>query len=483
MNFKLIGSILGLLMSLCGCFMLLGLPFAFYYNESPIPLLASGITAVAMGVAFWYGFRRNLEVNELKNKEGYLVVALGWVAMATVGMFPYIASGTVTNITDAFFETMSGMTTTGASILTDIEAVPKNILFWRSLTQWIGGMGIIVLTVALLPMIGVGGMQMFVAEAPGISYDKIKPRIKDTAVRLWGIYVGLTFIETILLMFGGMSFFDALNHGLTTMATGGFSTYNASVVEQSAYIQYIILIFMFLAGVNFSLTYFGLKGKLTRVWNDEEFKAYVTTLFIFVVITTIGIYTLADSDSFEKSFRDGAFQVVSVITTTGYVSADYTSWAPLLTVLFFFFMFLGGSAGSTAGGVKIVRHVVLMKNSLLEMKRLIHPNAIIPVRLNNKAISQKVTFNVLAFIMIYITIFVLSSILVGFTGLDFETTIGSVATSLGNIGPGIGDVGPYDNFAGLPDITKWILAFLMLLGRLELFTILILFTPYFWRKV
>ena len=267
------------------------------------------------------------------------------------------------------------------------------------------------------------------------------------------------------------------------MATGGFSTYNSSMVEQSAYTQYIILIFMFLAGVNFSLTYFGLKGKLARVWNDEEFKAYVTTLFIFVVIATIGIYTLADSDSFEKSFRDGAFQVVSVITTTGFVSADYTSWAPLLTVLFFFFMFLGGSAGSTAGGVKIVRHVVLMKNSLLEMKRLLHPNAIIPVRLNNKAISQKVTFNVLAFIMIYITVFVLSSILVGFTGLDFETTIGSVATSLGNIGPGFGGVGPYDNFAWLPDITKWILTFLMLLGRLELFTILILFTPYFWRKV
>lgn len=483
MNFKLIGSILGLLMSLSGFFMLIGLPFAFYFEEDAYPLFISGISALVIGVGFWYGFRRNLHVNELTSREGYLVVALGWVAMAAVGMFPYLASGSIENVTDAFFETMSGLTTTGASVLTDIESVPRNILFWRSLTQWIGGMGIIVLTVALLPLIGVGGMQMFIAEAPGISYDKIKPRIRDTALRLWGIYVGLTLLETVLLMFGGMTFFDALNHGLTTMATGGFSVYNASMVQQSAYVQYIVLIFMFFAGVNFSLTYFGLKGKFARVWNDEEFKAYVTTLFMFIVITTLGIYLLTDQDSFEKAFRDGAFQVVSVITTTGFVSADYTSWAPLLTVLFFFFMFLGGSAGSTAGGVKIVRHVVLLKNSLLEMKRLLHPNAIIPVRLNNKALSDKVTFNVLAFIMIYITVFVLSSIMVGFTGLDLETTIGAVATSLGNIGPGFGQVGPYDNFAGLPFITKWILSFLMLLGRLELFTVLILFTPYFWRKV
>lgn len=482
MNSKLIVSILGLLMALNGLFMLLGLPFAVYFQEDVFPLLVSGASTIAAGVLIWQFFRRKTKNKDLTNKDGYLIVALGWLTMSVVGTLPYIVSGSITNVTDAFFETMSGFTTTGASILNDIEAVPRNILFWRSLTQWIGGMGIIVLTVALLPMIGVGGMQMFVAEAPGISPDKLKPRIKDTAIRLWLIYLGLTITETVLLMFGGMTFFDALNHGLTTMATGGFSTKNASIIEQTPYIQYVILCFMFLAGVNFSLTYFGLKGRLRKIWENEEFKAYFTISVLFTLVTTIGIFSFTGA-SFEKSFRDAAFQVVSIVTTTGYVSADYTSWAPLLTVFFFFFMFLGGSAGSTAGGVKIVRHVVLLKNSVLEMKRLLHPSAIIPVRLNGKAISRNVTYHVLAFIMIYITIFVLSSILVAFTGLDVITTLSSVATSLGNIGPGLGGVGPLNNFSALPDITKWILSFLMLLGRLELFTILILFTPYFWKKV
>jgi len=266
------------------------------------------------------------------------------------------------------------------------------------------------------------------------------------------------------------------------MATGGFSTKNASVANESPFIQYVIIAFMFMAGVNFTLTYFGLKGKLKKVWSNEEFRAYLTTLVLFSVLTTLGIYFYTDTP-FEKAFREGTFQVVSVITTTGYITADYTSWAPILSILFLFFMFIGGSAGSTAGGVKIVRHVILFKNSFLELKRLIHPSSIIPVRLNGKAVSQTVTFNVLAFIMIYISVFVFGSLAVALTGVDFVTTIGAVATSVGNIGPGFGMVGPVDNFAHLPGLTKWILSFLMLLGRLELFTILILFTPYFWRKV
>jgi len=462
--------------------MLLGIPFSVYYNEDFTPLLYSGLIAIILGIFLWQYYKTKLETKEMTNKDGYLVVALGWLSMAVVGTLPYLLSGSITTFTDAFFETMSGFTTTGASILNDIEAVPHGILFWRSLTQWIGGMGIIVLTVALLPMIGVGGMQMFVAEAPGISPDKLKPRIKDTAIRLWVIYLSLTLAETALLMYGGMDFFDAINHGLTTMATGGFSTYNDSIQTQTPYIQYVILVFMFMAGVNFSILYFGLKGRIAKIWRNEEFKAYVVLLFVFILITMAGIHQFTDA-SFEKSFRDGAFQVVSIITTTGFVSADYTDWAYLLSILFFFMMFIGGSAGSTAGGVKVVRHVVLLKNSFLEMKRLLHPSGIIPVRLNGKAISPKVTYHVLAFFIIYITVFVLSSILVAFTGLDMMTTLSSVATSLGNIGPGFGDVGPMNNFSGLPTITKWILSFLMLLGRLELFTILILFTPYFWKKV
>ena len=469
-------------MVLNGLFMLLGLPFSIYFNESVFPLLFSGGITISLGLFFWLYFKKISTKNVLSKKDGYLVVGLGWVTMSLFGMLPFLTSGVITDVTNAFFETMSGFTTTGASILNDIEAVPHGILFWRSMTQWIGGMGIIVLTVALLPIIGVGGMQMFVAEAPGITPDKLKPRIKDTAKRLWLIYVSLTLSETLLLKLGGMSFFDAINHGLTTMATGGFSTKNASVANETPFIQYVIIVFMFLAGVNFTLTYFGLKGKLKKVWENEEFRAYLTTLVLFSILTTLGIYFFTDTP-LEKSFRDGTFQVISVITTTGFVTADYTSWAPILSVLFLFFMFIGGSAGSTSGGVKIVRHVILFKNSFLELKRMMHPSSIIPVRLNNKAVSQTVTFNVLAFIMIYISVFVFGSLAVALTGLDFVTTIGAVATSVGNIGPGFGMVGPVDNFAHLPWLTKWILSFLMLLGRLELFTILILFTPYFWKKV
>ncbi len=483
MNLKLVTSILGMLVFMNGLFMLLALPVSFSYGEDPSAILISGTATAITGLFLWYFFKRSLESRELSKKDGYLIVTLGWLSMSVSGMLPYLFSGSIDSVTNAFFETISGYTTTGATILQDIESVPKDILFWRSLTQWIGGMGIIVLTVALLPMIGVGGMQLFVAEAPGISPDKLKPRIKDTAKRLWLLYLGLTVLEMILLYAGGMTFYDALNHSLTTMATGGFSTKNASIAHyESAYIQYVIIIFMFLAGVNFTITYFGLKGRFNKVWQNEEFKFYLAFTLIFTITVTTGIVYYAEQP-LEPAFRDAAFQVISVITTTGYITADYTMWAPLITVLFFFLMFLGGSAGSTAGGVKIVRHVVMIKNSFLEMKRLLHPASVLPVRLNGKAVSQSVTHHILAFIIIYLSAFVFGSIAVAFTGLDFMTSIGAVATSLGNIGPGFGSVGPVDNFAHLGEISKWILSGLMLLGRLELFTVLILFTPYFWQKV
>ncbi|UTW66944.1 TrkH family potassium uptake protein [bacterium SCSIO 12643] len=483
MSFKNIFGILGMLIALNGAFMLTAIPFSIYYKEDYFPLLTASLISIILGLSTWATMRMKNK-KELSKKEGYLVVALGWVSMSTFGMLPFLLSGSIETIHEAFFETMSGYTTTGASILNDIEAVPKGILFWRSLTQWIGGMGIIVLTIALLPMLGVGGMQLFIAEAPGISPDKLKPRIADTAKRLWLIYLGLTAVETVLLRLGGMNFFDAINHSLTTMATGGFSTKNASMAhyESTPYIQYVVMIFMFLAGVNFTLTYFGLKGRFQKVWKNEEFKTYLFFTVIFSVFTTAGILIFTDSE-FEPAFRDATFQVISVITTTGYISADYTSWAPILTVMFFFLMFLGGSAGSTAGGVKIVRHLVMIKNSFLEMKRILHPSAILPVRLNDHAVSQSVTHHVLAFIIVYLSIFVFGSLAVALTGVDFMTTISAVATSLGNVGPGLGSVGPVDNFAHLPMLTKWMLSFLMLIGRLELFTILILFTPYFWKKI
>ncbi len=462
--------------------MLACLPFSIYYNEGDhVAILGAGlITLSSGGLLAW--LTHNPTAKELSKKDGYLVVTFGWLVMSFFGTLPYLLSGAIPNITDAFFETMSGYSTTGASILYDIESVHKGILFWRSLTQWIGGMGIIVLTIAILPLLGIGGMQLFVAEAPGISPDKLQPRIKETAKRLWLIYIGLTAAETLLLWVGEMDFYNALNHALTTMATGGFSTKNASITYFSTpYTHYIIIIFMFLAGTNFTITYLALHGEFKKVINNEEFRFY----FIFCVaaglLIAVGILVISNSPV-EKTLRNGLFQVVSIITTTGYVTADYTSWPPFITVIFFVLMFFGGSAGSTAGGVKIVRHVVLVKNSILEFKRQIHPTAVIPVRLNKTAVDRDITFNVLAFIMIYISIFALGSIIVAMMGVDFETALGSVATTLGNIGPGIGSVGPIDNFGHMPDQAKWFLSGLMLLGRLELFTVLILFTPYFWRR-
>lgn len=480
-NYKLIVSILGTLLMLNGAFMLTSIPFSLYYQEGDLwaILQSAAITAVS-GFLMW-SFTRKGQSKELKKRDGYLVVTFGWLIMSFFGSLPYIMSGSIPDFTDAFFETISGFSTTGATILTDIESVHKGILFWRSLTQWIGGMGIIVLTVAILPILGIGGMQLFVAEAPGISPDKLQPRIKETAKRLWLIYLGLTITETLLLWVGGMTFYDAINHGLTTMATGGFSTKNASIAYfTSPFIQYVIITFMLLAGTNFTMTYLILHKDFKKVLNNEEFRFYMGFCFVIALMVTAVIYGLG-LESLEKSFRDALFQVVSVITTTGYITADYTSWTPFLTLLFVIMLFFGASAGSTAGGVKIVRHVILIKNSFMELKRQLHPNAVIPIRLNGKAVSREITYNILAFIMIYISIFAMGSIAMGVLGADFETAIGATATCLGNVGPGIGNVGPVDNFASISAPGKWLLSFLMLVGRLELFTVLMLFTPYFWK--
>ncbi len=482
-NYPVIFKIIGTLLIINGAFMITCLPFSFFYNEGDLTaIITSALVTCFVGLVFRYVTRNN-ENKELKKKDGYLIVTLGWLSMSFFGSLLYIFSGAIPGLTDAFFETLSGYSTTGATILTDIEAVHKGILFWRSLTQWIGGMGIIVLTIAILPLLGIGGMQLFVAEVPGISPDKLQPRIKETAKRLWIIYLALTVSETILLWIGGMTFFDAINHALTTMSTGGFSTKNASIAHfSSPFIQYIIIFFMFMAGTSFTMTYLGLHGQFKKVARNEEFKFYLLFTVVVSLIVGLVIFSLGH-DTFEKSIRNALFQAVSIITTTGYVTYDYTTWTSFITVLFFMLMFVGGSAGSTAGGMKVVRHIILIKNSILELKRQLHPSAIILVRFNDKAVSRDITFNILAFIMIYISVFAIGSIAIASLGLDFETAIGSVATCLGNIGPGIGSVGPVHNFAGLPEVAKWILSFLMLLGRLELFTVLMLFTAYFWRKI
>lgn len=480
-NVKVIANILGILLLMNAGFMAICLPVSLYYQEDWMPFLLSASITGAVGFLLRF-FTRKLPSKELKKRDGYIVVTSGWIVMSIFGALPFLISDSIPDFTNAFFETISGYTTTGASILNDIESVPKGILFWRSFTQWIGGMGIIVLAVAILPFLGIGGMQLFVAEAPGITTDKLQPRIQDTAKRLWFIYVGLTLLEAILLYVGGMGIFDAVNHSLTTMATGGFSTKNASAAYyDTPFIQYVLIVFMFLAGTSFTLTYYALKRNFKKVFSNEEFIVYTLFIIAITVIVTATVMVVTDN-GLEKSFRDSLFQVVSIITTTGFVSADYTAWAPFLSVLFFILLIVGGSAGSTAGGVKIIRHVVLFKNSFLELKRQLHPSAILPVRISGKAIDQGVVSNVLAFIMIYILIFILGVILLSTMNVEFDTAFGAVATSLGNVGPGIGKVGPLDNFYNIPTPGKWLLSFLMLLGRLELFTVLMLLTPHFWRK-
>jgi trk system potassium uptake protein TrkH len=495
LNFKIIVSFLGLTSMLNGLFMLIAVPFSMYNNEpEKWGILQAGLLTIVVGFLLWF-FNRNAKKN-LGKKEGYIIVTFGWLMLSFTGTLPYVFTGSIPNFTNAFFETISGYSTTGSSILTDIESMPKGILFWRSATHWIGGMGIIVLTVAILPLLGIGGMQLFMAEAPGPSADKMHPRITETAKRLWFIYFTLTFVEFFLLKIAGMTWFDAINHAMATMSTGGFSTKNASIAHYNGMpiIQYIITAFMFIAGTNFVLTYFALKGKVYKVFKSEEFKYYFFGVIGFTLLITLIIANFQDPNlvtsiehpkpwgAFESAFRHASFQVVSVLTTTGFVTADFTMWSSFATMIMFSLFFIGGSAGSTSGGVKIVRHIIIFKNSILEFKKLLHPNAIIPVRYDGHGVSKTIVFNILAFFVLYMGIFIVSSIILTFFGLDFESAIGAATSSLGNIGPAIGSVSPVDNFNHLSVPAKWMCSFLMLIGRLELFTVLILFTPFFWKK-
>lgn len=432
---------------------------------------------------------------QIHKREGYLIVTLGWVMMTLTGMIPYILTDTIEDLPSVFFETMSGYTATGSTILTNIESLPAGILFWRSMTHWIGGMGIIVLAIAILPLLGIGGMQLFTAEAPGPNSDKLHPRITDTAKRLWLIYVTLTIVETLLLNLAGMSAFDALNHAMSTMASGGFSTKNISLAHWNhlPWVHYIIMVFMFLAGSNFVLSYFAFTGKIKKVFKDDEFLTFAKFIFFFSMIVFAILISQVDltNGSFdhpqvwgktESSLRHSFFQVLAIVTTTGFVTADYTAWSPFMTIFFFGLMFLGGSAGSTSGGIKVVRHLLMIKSGFLEFKRALHPNAIIQSRYNGKVVSKEIIGNILGFFILYMISFIIGSLVFGFMGLDFENAVGVAASSLGNVGPAIGDFGPASNYSQLPALGKYWSSFLMLMGRLELFTVLILFTPFFWMK-
>ncbi len=481
MNYKIIFRVLGFLLFVEGIAMILAFVVSLIYREydQSAFLISSGINITLGGLIVY--LTRNVN-KDIGRKEGYIIVSSVWIVFSFFGSLPYVISGAIPNFTNAFFETISGFTTTGSSILSDIESLPHGILFWRSITQWLGGMGIIVLSLAILPVFGIGGMQLYTAEVPGPTPDKISPRIRQTAKTLWVIYLGFTVTEMLLLWVGGMSVFDAVCHSFTTMATGGFSTKQASIAHWSSpFIHYVIVVFMFFAGTNFTLSYLAIQGRFKRVFKDEELKYYGLFILVFTAIVFTGLL-ITSQLGVEKSFRDALFQVVSIITTTGYATADYLTWTPILTIIIFVLFFFGGSAGSTGGGMKIMRIVLLLKNSYYELRRMVHPHAIIPVKFNNHSVDAKIVTNVLAFFMFYFAIFGASTVIFTLIEPDMESAMGAVATSLGNIGPGIGNVGPADNFLHIKPLGKWFLSFLMLLGRLELFTVLVLFSPSFWKE-
>lgn len=472
--------VLGLLLISIAATMLLPIPFSFFYGDG-----SYGAFIISAAITFGCGLlatRLTQLDQDLRAKEGFAIVTFGWLAAALFGSLPFIFSSQIPSFTDAFFETMSGFTTTGSTILEDIEALPEGLLFWRSLTHWLGGMGIVVLSVAILPFLGVGGMQLFKAEVPGPVTDKLTPRVAQTAKLLWGVYLLLSAIETVLLMLGGMNLFHALCHTFGTMATGGYSTLNASVGGfRSAYIDIVILAFMFLAGSNFALHYRFLRGDWSAYFRNREFHIYLAILGGAMLL--IGIDTIfTQYDSIGRALRDTMFQVVSIVTTTGFGTADYEQWSYSSQFILFGLMFIGGSAGSTAGGMKIMRIYLMLKLIVNEITQLIHPHAVLPVRQDGVTVPREVVTNIAGFFMLFMTIFATGVLIMSFLGLDLLSSLGAVVACLGNIGPGLGTVGPTDNFASIPPLGKWFLTFLMLMGRLEVFTVVILFSPSYWRK-
>ncbi len=480
MHVAIVVHILGFLLIFLSAAMLLPIPFSIAYGGGDhVFFIISSLITFATGFA---AFKLTRIDRDLRAREGFAIVTLGWIAFSLLGCLPFLLSGHIPSLTDAFFETMSGFTTTGATILTDIESLPHGLLFWRSFTHWLGGMGIIVLSIAILPFLGVGGMQLFRAEVPGPTPDKLTPRVTQTAKILWGVYILISMLETALLMLGGMNLFEALCHTFGTMATGGFSTKNASIGHyNSAYIDYVIIFFMLAAGTNFSLHFRFLKGQFTSYIKNHEFR-----LLLFLIIGSsglVGLHTFFHQYSnAETALRKTLFQVTSIITTTGYTTADFEQWASSSQFILLLIMFFGGCAGSTGGGMKIIRLYVLLKFGVAEIRRLMHPKAVIPIRVGKTVIPPDVVRNILGFLALLMALYFGGVIVMTLLGMDLVTAFSVVAATLNNIGPGLGNVGPMDHYAHVPTVGKWVLTFFMLAGRLEIYTVLILFAPSFWKK-
>lgn len=478
-NFKIVFKIISRSLFILSGALLVSAVIGILFSEKYLPFVLSSFIAFVLGMVLFLFTEKGKNHDSIYRKDAYLTVALSWVVVSLTGCLPYIFSGSIPSLPDAVFESASGFTTTGSSILVDIEALPKSILFWRSMTHWIGGIGIIVLVILVMPSLQIGGTHLFSLESS--LQEKIQPKIKSVGIRLLWIYIGLTLSETALLLVGDMNLFESVCHAFGTISTGGFSPKNTSIGGYSAYIQYIIMIFMLLSAASFVIHYYLIKREFHKVRENEELKFYLfVTFLIGLVITSILFFKM--QKPFEESFREGFFQVISIVTCTGYVTADYLVWPEYAWLIIFFAMFLGGCTGSTAGGIKMVRHLIFFKNIVNIFKKLISPKAIIPLWINNKVVGEDTNASILSYMAIYIITFLVGSLLLIFAGIDGKTAFSSVATCMANIGPGIGTVGPASNFAHLPDICKIILSFIMIVGRLEILTILVLFSGNFWRK-
>lgn len=480
-NFRFIANLMGKLLMVESAFLLLCACVALLYGESDALAFfyTTSITAVA-GFMMTHFIKTKDRI--LAKKDGYFTVTMVWIVFSLFGCLPYIFGQTIPSFADAFFETMSGFTTTGSSILNDIDSLPHATLFWRSLTQWLGGLGIIMLFIAILPSLGIEGRDLYVAETTGPTHSKTSFTFTASARQMWIVYTSLTLLQTFLLMFGGMDFFDGICHSFTTMATGGFSTKQDSIAYwDSAYIQYVIIVFMLMAGTNFGLLFTAIRGNWRKLLRDNEFQLYFLIALLASVIIGLGLY-YHQWAGLEKSMRDAAFQVVTLMTTTGFATVDYLLWPPFVCLILFLLFFIGSSAGSTAGGMKVIRVYMLFKNSFIELKRIIHPNGIINVKYNGKTVHPNIMTGIMGFSILYMIVFVIGTIIMTLCTEDIITASSAVITAMSNVGPAFGSLGPMDSFAPLNDFAKLFLAFLMLVGRLEILTVMVLFTRGFWKR-
>ena len=484
-NTRMVFRTMGALLLMEALFMAVAMGVSLWYKEADngVFLISTIITLLAGIIGLLVGRRAESRMGE---REGYVIVAMVWVVFSAFGLLPYYLSGQVSTFTDAWFESMSGFTTTGATIIPDLNGITHGLLFWRSLTQWIGGMGIIVLSIAILPIFGLNGMQLYAAEVSGLTYEKLSPRIADTAKMMWSTYLILTATEVVGLWLCGMPIFDAVCHSFSTIATGGFSTKNNSLAfYDSAAIHYMVTFFMFISGINFVILIYLVRGKARNFFHDEELRWYSVAVVLFAMLVTLGLYIARPGWSalhMERAFRDSIFTVISAMTSTGYTISDYMYWPVVAWVVIFFLMLTGACAGSTAGGIKWVRLSIILKNGVAEFKRRIHPNAIIPVKLNDKAVPQQTINNIMAFLIFYVFIIAITVVIFCACGVNFDEAIGSAVSAMGNVGISIGQFGPSGTYADFPIVAKWVMSIVMLIGRLEIFTVLLLFTRALWKK-